>query len=385
MASWERKRQPDDVPTPVAVAVSDFCRRAGAPASPREVRGALSAVTDADEFRILAVTDAEPPLRPLGPYAVVDLARGTTVELAGLRQRAGYYDLVAEMLARGEAPRVEGSVPAAAESAPLPSPPVRPAEPEAAAPTAPPTRQHSTAEARPSVAERIAPRRRGPSPQARPAPRGRYTQISAQRAPIDSLAAPTGRSVLEQLLLQHGHRIALTRALAQGYLGRRGGDPQPHEVEELLATHRLLDDAEAGERELVLGALSEQHGALGRVAWALGVRPAELRSMIEGLGLDAEVERSRERFRREALAPAHWTTRLDLLGRRKYLEDLGLEPAFDERLRSDLSKELDRTDAADPERIPHLARKLGVPPELLARTLARLGLVPESGDPASPP
>ena len=106
--------------------------------------------------------------------------------------------------------------------------------------------------------------------------------------------------------------------------------------------------------------------------------------MIERLGLDAEVERTRERFRREALAPAHWTTRLDLLARRKYLEDLGLERAFDERLRSDLSKELDRTDAADPERVPHLARKLGVPPELPARTLARLGLVSESGDPASP-
>jgi hypothetical protein len=384
MASWERKRQPDDVPTPVAVAVSDFCRRAGAPASPREVRGALSTVTDADEFRIRAVTDTEPPLHPLGPYAVADLARGTSVELAGLRQRAGYYDLVAEMLAQAEAPPVEPSAPTPAASAPLPSPPVRAAQPEAA-PSAPLTRQRSTAEARPTVAERIAPRRRGPSPEARPAPRGRYTQMAAQRAPIDSLAEPTGRSVLERLLLQHGHRIALTRALAQGYLGRRGGDPQPHEVEELLATHRLLDDAEAVERELVLGALSEQHGALGRVAWALGVRPAELRSMIETLGLDAEVERTRERFRREALAPAHWTTRLDLLGRRKYLEDLGLERAFDERLRSDLSKELDRTDAADPERIPHLARKLGVPPELLARTLARLGLVPESGDPASPP
>jgi hypothetical protein len=383
MASWDRKRQPDDVPTPVAVAVSDFCRRAGAPASPREVRGALSTVTDAEEFRIRAVTDAEPPLRPLGPYAVVDLARGTSVELAGLRQRSGYYDLVAEMLAQVEMPRVEPPASAAA-TGPLPSPSVRPAQPEAAAPTALPTPQRRTGEVRSTVAERIAPRRRAPAPETRPAPRGRYTQVAAQRAPIDSLAEPAGRSVLEPLLLQHGHRIALTRALAQGYLGRRGGDPQPQEVEELLATHRLLDDSEAVERELVLGALSEQHGALGRVAWALGVRPVELRSMIERLGLDAEVERTRERFRREALAPAHWTTRLDLLGRRKYLEDLGLERSFDERLRSDLSKELDRTDAADPERIPHLARKLGVPPELLARTLARLGLVSESGDPASP-
>src|SRR5215468_8933142 len=44
MASWERKRQPDDVPTPVAVAVSDFCPRAGTPAAPRAVREAQAGV-----------------------------------------------------------------------------------------------------------------------------------------------------------------------------------------------------------------------------------------------------------------------------------------------------------------------------------------------------
>ncbi len=99
MPSWERKRQPDDVPTPVAIALSDFCRRAGVPASPRAVRSALSAISEAEDFRVRAVTDAEPAARPLGPYAVVDLVRGTPLDTAALRQRSGYYTLVEEMLA----------------------------------------------------------------------------------------------------------------------------------------------------------------------------------------------------------------------------------------------------------------------------------------------
>ena len=99
MASWERKRQPDDVPTPVAVAVSDFCRRAGTPAPPRAIREALSTVSETDDFRIRAVTDADPPVRPLGPFAVVDLARGTQADTVALRERSGYYALVEELLA----------------------------------------------------------------------------------------------------------------------------------------------------------------------------------------------------------------------------------------------------------------------------------------------
>lgn len=384
MASWERKRQPDDVPTPVAVAVSDFCRRAGAPASPREVRDALSTMTESDEFRIRAVTDAEPPSRPLGPYAVVDLARGTSAELAELRQRSGYYALVEEMLAQAAHPAEASAVaapelPSPSAVAPAPPSPGRPADRESASGSEKPK-----AESRSTVAERIAPKRRSLSPTPPPAPRGRYTQVTSERAPLETLGGPEGRSILEPLLLQHGHRLALVRALAHGYSGRQGGDPVPQEVDALLATHRLLDVAEAREREMVLGALSEHRGALGRVGYGLGLRPAELRALVEKLGLADEVERTRERFRREALAPTHWITRLDLLGRRKYLEDLGLERDFEERLRTDLASELARADAGGPDRVARLARRLGVPPELLARTLSRLGLASESGEPSSP-
>jgi hypothetical protein len=381
MPSWERKRQPDDVPTPVAIAVSDFCRRAGAPASPQAVRSALSALSEADDFRVWAITDSEPAARPLGPYAVVDLARGTVLDTAALRERSGYYALVEEML--GLAGRSQCSArgatgaEASADAEPFPlgnvaaatAQELRPVEGSAPEPSSRPS----------TVPERIAPRRRQSAAGEGPAqPRGRFTQLDSQPAPFDELYRPEQRESLGRLLQQHGHRLALLRALAQGYAGPRGAEPTLSQLDAVLAHHGLLAQAEARERALVLAEVRQSRGALGRVAWALGLRPPELRPLIERLGLDVEVEELRERFRREALAPAHWTARLDLLGRRKYLQDLGLEPGFTEALRRDLQAHLAGTAAGPQERLPTLARHLGVPPELLLRTLQRLGLSPEA-------
>lgn len=383
MASWERKRQPDDVPTPVAVAVSDYCRRAGAPASPRAVRDALSVLPESDDFRVRAVTDAEPPVRPLGPFAVVDLARGTAPDTAGLRERSGYYTLVEEMLALQDARSLAPGSGASATGADL-APPGRPADPPSS--PAPASLPPASASTRPqgaprgapqasSVAERIAPRRRAAQPPAEP--RGRFTQVESERAPIEALEAPGGRATLETLLAQHGHRPALLRALAQGYAGRRGADPSAAELDALLTAHGLIHAVEESERSLVLAAVSEHRGALGRVAWALGVRGQELEGLISRLGLNIEVDRLRERFRREALNPASWTARLDLLGRRKYLEDLGIEREFEQRLRADLLREIEAVGGGE-EAHPHLARRLGAPPTLVGRALERLGLLPEA-------
>ena len=378
MASWERKRQPDDVPTPVAVAVSDYCRRAGAPASPRAVRDALSTLLAADDFRVRAVTDAEPPVRPLGPFAVVDLARGTPADTAGLRERSGYYALVEEMLAVQDAqapahPPI--TAPAAGAAASRPNEPPSPAPAAPAAERGKRSRTTPAAPQGPSVAERIAPRRR--AAQSAAEPRGRFTQVEAERSPLEVLEAPAARTTLESLLAQHGHRPALLRALAQGYSGRRGSDPSAAELDALLAGHGLIAAVEESERSLVLDALSEHRGALGRVAWAMGLRGQELEGLISRLGLGTEVERLRERFRREALNPASWTARLDLLGRRKYLEDLGIERDFDERLRADLLRELKAAGGGE-DAHPGLARRLGAPPTLVGRALERLGLLPEA-------
>jgi len=376
MASWERKRQPDDVPTPVAVAVSDFCRRAGTPAAPRAIRDALSTVSEPDDFRVRAVTDAEPPVRPLGPFAVVDLARGTPADTAALRERSGYYVLVEELLALQDARQplpAPASPSLSAPSAPVPAgPAVLPVAPER---SASPRRTTSAASPAPTVAERIAPRRRTAAAPA--APRGRFTQVEAGRAPLETLEGPDGRATLETLLAQHGHRIAALRALAHGYTSSRG-DPSGPELDDLLLHHGLLEAAEARERELLRAALSEHRGALGRVAWALGLRGAELTGLVSRLGLGPEVERARERFRREALAPATWTARLDLFGRRKYLEDLGVEREFEDRLRGDLSREMNALGPGAEDVAAALARRLAVAPTLVGRALERLRLVPEA-------
>jgi hypothetical protein len=197
--------------------------------------------------------------------------------------------------------------------------------------------------------------------------------VEAQRAPLDVLEGPDGRATLHTLLAQHGHRIALLRALNHGYAGRRG-DPSAPELDALLEHHGLLVAAQSAERDLLLEALSEHRGALGRVAWALGLRAPELGVLVSQLGLGPEVDRLRERFRREALTPPSWTARLDLLGRRKYLEDLGVEREFEDRLRTDLGRELDALGGEEDDAPAALARRLAVPPTLMTRALERLGL-----------
>ncbi|MGZ3445700.1 MAG: hypothetical protein ACXWLG_09500 [Myxococcaceae bacterium] len=342
------------------------------------MRDALSTLLASDDFRVRAVTDAEPPVRPLGPFAVVDLARGTLPDTAGLRERSGYYALVEELLTLQDAQAVASPSPATLAASAAAGRPSESPSPAPATPTPEPGKRSRTGKPAPqgsSVAERIAPRRR--AAQSAAEPRGRFTQVEAERSPLEALEGPAGRTTLETLLAQHGHRPALLRALAQGYSGRRGSDPSAAELDTLLTEHGLIAAVEDSERSLVLDALSEQRGALGRVAWALGLRGQELEGLISRLGLGTEVDRLRERFRREALNPASWTARLDLLGRRKYLEDLGIERDFDERLRADLLREIKAAGGGEAAH-PGLARRLGAPPTLVGRALERLGLLPEA-------
>jgi hypothetical protein len=280
---------------------------------------------------------------------------------------------VEELLAVRDSASAQPSTPAPAAQATPPSPaPTEVPEEEPIPPPRASSRRTEREDTRaPTVAERIAPRRR--TAQAPAAPRGRFTQVEAQRAPLESLEGPDGRTTLQTLLAQHGHRIALLRALTHGYAGRRG-DPTAPELDALLDHHGLLLAAQTAERDLLLEALSEHRGALGRVAWALGLRAPELGVLVSQLGLGPEVDRLRERFRREALTPSSWTARLDLLGRRKYLEDLGVEREFEDRLRTDLGRELDALKTDEDDAPAALARRLAVPPTLMTRALERLGL-----------
>jgi hypothetical protein len=113
------------------------------------------------------------------------------------------------------------------------------------------------------------------------------------------------------------------------------------------------------------------------VAWALGLSPSELQRLVALLGLQQEVEEIRERFRREALGARHLTQRLDLLGRDKYLADLGIKKRFTDSLRKELEG-LVRDELSGARDLPGLAlavaRKHGAPQELVQRAIERLGL-----------
>ncbi len=387
MATWNRKRDPDDVPTPVAVALSDYCRRAGAPASAAEVRQALALLSPDDDFRLRALADGEPPAKPLGPFAAVDVLGGTAPDLAAERQRCGYYDLardLAEERLRTTPPPPPAPAPAPASA---PSPSAAPAVWSPAHPMERPARGAKVAP--PTVAEKIAPKKRTPgaaavteeeAPTSRrelPAPRGRFTRVEGARRPANELFDPQSKDLLEGLAEQHPHRYAIHRALAAAYAGRAGSVLGVPDTLEALDAHGLLPALARREKDAVLGSVTEHRGALGRVAWALSINPADLGKLVDALDLGKQVDAVREQFRREALDARNFSARLDLIGRSKYLADLGIEKRFTESLRGELRAKLLACVADSPtleDLFAEAGKRHGVSPERLARAAERLRL-----------
>ncbi len=387
---WQRQRQPDDVPTPVAVAVSDYCRRAKSPATPTEVREALALLSEADDFRVRTLTDTEPQARPLGPFAMVDVLKGTAPELAAKRQECGYYEVVQELARVHEEKR---------PPAPAPSPDVptfaTPAASRIAVPEPVPAKRERAAKSSgETIQARIAPRKRTaveetPFEEAEeapgflkrdlPKPRGRFTRLDAPKTGIQELTRASGKETLEAALEAHEHRFALLGSLANQYNGARG-DLTLMELEGVLRSHGLMETMESRERQALLAGYTEHRGAAGRVGWALGLSPSELKQLEAKLGISQEVEEVRERFRREALTSRHLTQRLDLLGREKYLMDLGIKKRFTDMLRRDLEV-LVRDELPEATTVATLAdavgRKHGAPSELVLRAIERLGLAGE--------
>lgn len=384
---WQRQRQPDDVPTPIAVAVSDYCRRARSPATPTEVREALALLSEADDFRVRTLTDTEPAATPLGPFAVVDVLKGTDPALAAVRQGCGYYGVVQELARvheekRPPAPPPAPEVPSFATPAPRAAVPAPvPAKPEKAAKSS-----GETLQARIAPRKRTAPELAPPESEETeapsflkrdlPKPRGRFTRLEAPRTSFQELTRSSGKEVLQAAQEAHEHRFALLHSLAQQYNGARG-DLTLTELEGVLRAHGLMEAMETRERTAVLAAFTDQRGAAGRVSWALGLSPSELNQLEKKLELTREVEELRERFRREALTARNLTARLDLLGREKYLADLGIKKRFTDMLRRELEV-LVRDELPGAQSLSELAdtvaRKQGAPSELVLRALERLGV-----------
>jgi hypothetical protein len=113
------------------------------------------------------------------------------------------------------------------------------------------------------------------------------------------------------------------------------------------------------------------------VAFALGLTVPELNRLVHAHGMSEQIEEIRERFRREALSPKHLGARLDLLGRGKYLADLGIRRRFDDALKNDLRALLQghASRARNAKELFELtARHEATQAELVARAVEKLGL-----------
>lgn len=382
MSGWNRKRHPDDVPTPVAVAVADFCRRAKTPSSPALVRDALSLLTDADDGHVRSLTDEAPEATPLGPFAVVDIIKGTKPSLAAERQSAGYYEMV-RLAAEAE------PVPEIAPSKPAPR--ARPSSPAA------PAKDKKTRKPRLSVSDKIAPTKRvagapvasRPKPKQPlpgtaflpkrnlPPPRGRFTRLDSSRSTYETLLKPEAKENLIVVVDQSPTRFHVFQTLEAAYTGRSGSPLSISEVEGALSRHALMDGLAKREREKVLTAVATARGSVPAAARELGVRPTDIDRLVGELRLKKELQEIKETFVREALDPANLTLRLSLLGRQRYLADLKIEKRFTDALTRDVTKLLDDSaEAANTvaELIELVAKKHAIVPDLLNRAVDRLGL-----------
>jgi hypothetical protein len=379
----QRKRHPLDVPTPVAVALADFCRRAGGTVEPRTVRDALSLLPPAADARVTAFCAEPPPARPLGPFAVIDVLEGALEPAeAAQRQGAGAYDDV-QVVAEGELPPAEP----APQTQPDPEPP--------APPLLAPKRSRARKE---TVAQRIAPVKRpasapkpAPAPPPEPKPslwrkrdlpkgRGRFTNVDSTRARADAMLKPQLKDELEALVAQHGHRVALRKALEPRFQSKGGAELSLADVESALSHHGLRAALEAKERELLVAAITDAKGDRGRAALMLGMRISELDHVALDCGAEAEIARVREHWARESLAHGNLRLKLELLDKPKYLADLGVEKRFRDALARELTELFDAAlgSAHDLDTLTWEAgRRSGLPYDKLKRALDQTGLSTE--------
>ncbi len=381
----QRKRHPLDVPTPVAVALADFCRRAAAPVDPRTVRDALSLLSPKQDEQVLELAGAEPRAKPLGPFAVVDMIEtGATAHAAAERQLAGAFDRIelADLEDVALAPRrAEGAVERVEEPPHAEAPPKRKRTPKT------------------TVEERVAPkvvRRAGeppPAPKPQPArapprystfhkknlpqPRGRFTRVDVIKQNSHKLLDTHMKEELERLIEQHGHRYAIRRALESSYAGKKGEPLSIAEVENALRHHELRRLIGERERTIVIAAVTETRGDLGRAAMMLGMKPDELDHVVLNAGAQQEIEKVREHHAREALAHGNIRFKLELMEKTKYLADLGVEKRFRDALALELSELLDKAldGATDVEAlIREVARREALPYEKFKAAVDRTGL-----------
>jgi Bacterial regulatory protein, Fis family len=327
-----------------------WCAEAGRQAGVDEIRRALASLSWDELLAARALLADPPPARPLGPFALADLARGAPPDLAAEREREGRY----------------GSQ--AAEPAPA-----APPEPEPPAPSRPRRSTRRAAKGRGVVIRRARDVIPTPAAAPRPAP------------PVDELLRPEGRTVLERLVRTHGaRRPALVAALAAGWRRDGGAAPGDEDLSRLLDHHGLTRAFERRERDDILHALRAAGGARAAAASRLGLEPAGLDAALARLGASTDAERVREQRRADLRTRATLSERVRLvLVDEPRLRDLGVLAEFEQDLRARLPEHVRALRVLREPLAAALGRSLSVT-TAEARTLAlRFGL--DLGTRAAPP
>jgi hypothetical protein len=342
-----------------------WCADAGRQTSPEQVRAALERLGWDELLAARALLADPPPARPLGPWALADLARGALPEVAAEREREGRYASAARAVAvpAREAPPQATS--AAATSARGAAP-----VPVSARPTSAARRGRRGSAAGPRI--RRAADRVEATPPPRPPPR------------LDELFESEGRAVLERLIRLHGARRGpVLAALVAGWRRSDGSEPGDDDLAALLDAHGLTRGFERRERDELLHALRVSGGSIARAASAAGLSADAFRAALERLRAAPEAEAIRDARRDELRRRPTLSDRARLLlAERDRLEDLGILAEIEDDLRRRLPEHVRalRLTPAGPLAAA-LARSLAVAPRELTLLAARLGL---ALDPAPP-
>lgn len=309
-----------------------WCAEAGRAAAEAEVRAVLEPLGWDEILAVRAVLAGPPPARPLGPGALLDLARGVAPDVAAERERQGRYrfESAAE---RGEAP--DGR------------------------PRRRPGRTAGVVVRR--ARDQAAPASAGPAP----------------LPLLDELWLAEGRAVLERMVRRLGaRRPALLEALAEGWRRPDGTPPGEADLEALLDHHGLAHAFDRRERAQLLHALRAAGGVRVRAAAALGLPPDGIDPALRRLGATAEAEAIREERRRDIRRRATLAERASLvLSDEERLADLGLLEEVTADLRARLPDHLTALRASRPASLAGaLGRSLSLSRPAVDALAGKLGL-----------
>jgi hypothetical protein len=330
-----------DVDAELAERVARWCAEAGRQAGPSLIRRALAPLGWYDLLAVRALLADPPPARPLGPFALADIARGAPPDLAAERERSGRYPA-------GEEPEEEEP----ARGAP------------GAAPAAPPRGRGR--------------RRRGAAVVIRRA----RDRVPAAPAPVlelprvADLRRPEGRTVLERLIRSHGaRRAALAGALGAGWRRDDGAAAGEEDLAALLEHHGLARTFARRERDELLHALRAAGGVRAAAAARLALDVAGLDGALAALGAAADAERIREERRAELRTRATLAERVRLLlAEEERLRDLGVLDEFEADLRARLPEHLRALRLGRAPLAEAFARSLSVEPAAAGRLAMRFDL-----------